>query len=465
VATGRRATYPIDLPTALRLADANNPTVAVARARAREAVAQLDRARVLWVPSLTVGPTFFYHDGIDQNRRGETFIVSRGFYTLSAGPALRVDLSDALYLPLVARQSLRAADAAVRATNNDIQLQVAVAYLDLVELHGLMAINADILDRTEQILRAARVGAEAGLNKTGADVNRAATEVNLRREEGIVLRGRAAAAAARLNQLLMLDAAVELVPYEVAVVPVVLVPAETTLEQLLETALRARPEIAAGVAQVSGSEALLRQSKASPLLPRVQGEFVGGGLSGWRDNPVPASSPFVNQYNAGVALTWNLEAFGLGNAAQIRGRQAGLDASVYRLREIQALVTSQVVEAAETAAARFESLEAAQEAVRQAQEMYRKFRDTSFGMVGAKGLFDALEPLTAVQSLNQARVQYLQQVVEFNRAQFRLYAAVGQPAVLGLDKAEERPVDVPPIPPAGEAGPKSPPNPLPPVRP
>lgn len=114
--------------------------------------------------------------------------------------------------------------------------------------------------------------------------------------------------------------------------------------------------------------------------------------------------------------------FGLGNAAQIRGRQAGHDAAVYRRRETEALVSSQVVEAAEMSGARYETLEPAQEAVREALEMYRKFRDVSFSLpAGPKGQpqFDALETLTAVQ----ARVQYLQQVVEFNRSQFRLYAA------------------------------------------
>jgi len=67
-------------------------------------------------------------------------------------------------------------------------------------------------------------------------------------------------------------------------------------------------------------------------------------------------------------------------------------------------------------------------------------------MVGPKAQFDALEPLTAVQALNAARVQYLQQVVEFNRAQFRLYAAIGQPAICGLEKAAQRPLDVPAVP-------------------
>ncbi len=454
----RPTSYPIDLTAALRLADANNPTVGVARARVREAVAQYDRARVAWVPTLSMGPTFFYHEGIDQNRRGDTFTVSRGNYTLGIGPTLRVDVSEALYLPLVARQNVRGTNALARATVNTVQLDVALAYLDLVEVHALQVINADVLDRTEQILKAAEAGAKSGINKTAADVNRAATEVNLRREEAHVLRGRAAAASARLARLLVLDPTVELLPYETAVVPLILVPGESTLDQLVQTALQARPEVAAARAGVAATDALVKQAKMAPLLPRVQGEFIGGGLSGGRTDEF---GPLQSQYNAGVALVWNLEGFGLGNAATIRGRQAGSDAARYRLQETEALVSAQVVEAAQTSAARYSALDPAQEAVRQALEMYRKFREVSFAYLGPKGQlqFDALETLTAVQALNQARVLYLQQVVEFNRSQFRLYAALGQPALDGACAAAPQPVAVPVTP--VKALPGSPPNPRP----
>jgi outer membrane protein TolC len=446
-------TYPIDLPTALRLADANNPTVGVARARVREAVAQLDRVRVMWLPNLTFGPGFFYHEGIDQNRRGDIFSVARGNFTLNAGPTLRVDLSDALYLPLVARQAVRAAGSTSRAVSNDVQLQVALAYLDLLEAHALLAINTDILARTEQILRAAEVGAQAGVNKTAADVNRAATEVSLRRQEAAALRGRAGAAAARLARLLNLDPAVELVPFEVAVVPVILVPGETTLEQLVQTGLRNRPEVAAAAAELRAADALVRQARADPLLPRVQAEFIGGGLSGGRNDDF---GPMRGQYNFAAGLAWQLDNFGAGNAAAVRARQAGFDAVGFRLQEVQARVAAEVAEAANTSAARFEALGPAQEAVRQALEMYRKFRDVSFGIPGPKGQlqFDALEVLTGVQALNQARVQYLQQVIEFNRSQFRLYTALGQPAVCGVGAAALQPVDVPVVPPAGLAAPR-----------
>src|SRR5262245_36618743 len=46
----------IDLPTALRLADAQNPEIAIARERIQEALAQQDRANLLWLPNLDFGP-------------------------------------------------------------------------------------------------------------------------------------------------------------------------------------------------------------------------------------------------------------------------------------------------------------------------------------------------------------------------------------------------------------------------
>src|SRR5262245_30523185 len=49
---------PIDLPTALRLANVQNPEIALARERIREALAVQDRAEVLWLPNVEFGPTW-----------------------------------------------------------------------------------------------------------------------------------------------------------------------------------------------------------------------------------------------------------------------------------------------------------------------------------------------------------------------------------------------------------------------
>src|SRR5437667_9530682 len=68
---------PIDLPTALRLADSSNPTISFARERVREAYAHLREADVLWLPNLQTGPSYVRHDGIVQNATGLVFPTSK----------------------------------------------------------------------------------------------------------------------------------------------------------------------------------------------------------------------------------------------------------------------------------------------------------------------------------------------------------------------------------------------------
>jgi outer membrane protein TolC len=425
------------------LADVDNPTVNIARQRVRQAAASYDRARVLWVPTLVAGPTLFYHDGLDQNRRGETFIVSRGNIMFGVGPLLQVDLGDALYQPLVARRLLGAERWRSQAVGNTVQLQAAVAYLDLLESHAMLGVNADTLVRLEEIYKAAEAGAKAGTNQTAADLNRAAAAVNAARADRRILSGRAKVAAARLAQLLALAPGTELVPFEYAVVPVVLVPGEKTIEELIATGLRSRPEVATATAEATAAQALVRQARVAPLLPTIRTDLIGGAFAGGRDDDFGA---FKGSMNLGVGAVWKLDQFGFGNAATVRGREAGYQATLFRVREVQAAVIAEVTEAAETSAARYIAIEPAQNAVREALEMYQKFRALSFAMVGPKNQFAALEPLTAVQTLNEARIRYLQTVIEFNRSQFRLHTAMGQPSLTALDTATPQPVNVPVIP-------------------
>src|SRR5207249_3743714 len=54
---------PIDLAGALRLAGARDLDVAIARQRVGQALAELEQARVQWLPSLFVGAGWFRHDG------------------------------------------------------------------------------------------------------------------------------------------------------------------------------------------------------------------------------------------------------------------------------------------------------------------------------------------------------------------------------------------------------------------
>jgi hypothetical protein len=68
---------PVTLASVLELMDRENPTVSLARARVVEAYAQLDQARVLWLPSIRGGMNYNKHDGRLQDVEGNNLEISR----------------------------------------------------------------------------------------------------------------------------------------------------------------------------------------------------------------------------------------------------------------------------------------------------------------------------------------------------------------------------------------------------
>jgi outer membrane protein TolC len=442
--------YPIDLATALQLVDRQSPTFGRAQAIAREAFARQEQAELLFIPTLSAGTTYLRHDGNTQDQRGNIFGVSRSNLFAGAGAQMRVDLADALFQPLIARQITRAETLRARAVGNNVQYEAGSAYLDLLQAHASLAINADTMARANQMLDRAKAAIEAGLSKTTGDANRAQAEVNLRQQEALDFRGRAGAASARLARVLNLDPVTELAPADPAVLPLTFVRPECSMEDLVLTAWASRPEMASQQAFVQAAREALRQSRLAPFIPKVQLDYSGGTFGG-------GVNQFVGNFDARGDLTasayWELKNLGFGNRAITHQRQAVLDREHFREQEVRAQVASEVAEAARIAATRFGALAAAQEAVRQSLELYRKLLESSFGMVGPQPKYDALEPLLAIQSLNQARQLYLTQVIEFNRAQLRLFTALGQPADCGLP-ALPTPLDVPVAPKQSLAAPR-----------
>src|SRR5512135_1563935 len=131
---------PIDLASALRLAGARDLDIAIAKERVCQALADLEQARVLWLPSLYLGPNWIRHDGQAQIVQGQVQSISKSSLFLggtaaagssvsgplpAGGPAQVTGLttilrfSDAIFLPLAARQTIAAQRAGVQAAIND----------------------------------------------------------------------------------------------------------------------------------------------------------------------------------------------------------------------------------------------------------------------------------------------------------------------------------------------------------
>jgi outer membrane protein TolC len=434
----------IDLPNALHLANASNPTIALARERIQEAYARLRQAQAQWLPNLQTGPAYQRHDGQIANSTGRIFTTNKQNFFMGGGAVLSLDTSEALFGPLVARRLLRAQEAAAQVVTDQVQLDVALAYLDLLRTYGALAINAETLTNAEQLLVMTEAAEKAGLGKTPADPNRARTEIALRRQERIDLEGQAAVVSARLAQLLLLDPTVDLRPAENAVVPIALVPAGVPLDELVSTGLLNRPELAESRAFVAAALARWRQARVSPLIPRLEasyfaGDFGGGINSDFKD--------FNGRGDATAQAVWELRNLGVGDLARARERRAQYNEANWHVLETQAQVAAEVTAAGKQVRARQRTLESAQKAVQEAEEMWRRLVLFVYNIAFRKArAYDPLELLLAEQALDRARLQYLTEVIEFNKAQFRLYTALGRPSAEALPKAATVSIPVPVLP-------------------
>ena len=114
--------YPIDLATALKLADVSNPTIGAARTVILEALGMQMTARSLLLPSLNSGVDYHGHNGVLQRSSGKMIELSQQSLYIGAGagvvtagtiaiPGVNIftPLTDAWFEPLVARQRLMGA--------------------------------------------------------------------------------------------------------------------------------------------------------------------------------------------------------------------------------------------------------------------------------------------------------------------------------------------------------------------
>ena len=421
--------FPIDLPTALGLVEAQNPQVALARAQIREAYSRVLAAEALWLPTIQAGVSYHRHEGMLQDSSGRVIDVSRtsinpGFGTgaVGAGPILYPGLQmqfhmvDAIFQPEIARRAAAARRYAATTVQQDLLLQAALAYLDLLSAEQLAVIARDTLQRSDQLAELTISFAETGQGLR-ADADRAATERALRQNELARSEERVQTASARLAQVLSLDPQTQLEPQEPGVIPLELAPVEMSTGQLVATGLAARPELAENRQLVCEAIERLRREQYAPAVPNVVMGMSYGGFGGGVGDTI---ENFQDRTNFDAAAVWQVRNFGLGERAARGGAQARLDQARAAQLRILDQVASEIVQADAQVRARRRQIAIARQSIQTATDSYER---NLTRIREGQGL--PIEVLQAIQALDAARRDYLTAVIDFNEAQFRLQRAVG----------------------------------------
>ncbi len=99
--------YPINLPTAMKLGNARGLDIELASRQLQVATAQLQGAKVLWLPSLIFGADYNRHDGPIQTIQGPVINDSRSSFIVGGAPYAVFAVAEAIFSPLAARQTMR----------------------------------------------------------------------------------------------------------------------------------------------------------------------------------------------------------------------------------------------------------------------------------------------------------------------------------------------------------------------
>jgi outer membrane protein TolC len=422
---------PIDFASALAIAAGENPEVAFSRQRINEAYAQTQVARVLWVPSLRAGMNYNKHEGVIQDVAGNIIETSRGSVYSGLGaqavgagspavPGVFVNFhaKDAIFQPRITRQVLAATRQANRATTNDVLMETALAYNNLLAAHAIAAIADETLSNTQRLADVTADYAQAGQGLI-SDADRAKAElasrrVELRRTgEGVRVSG------VRLARLLSENPTIDLLPQEPTIAPIDLAPTHCSLQELVATGLSNRPELAEQRFLVGAAVERLRRERNAPLVPSVLLGLSYGGNGGGLGDDI---SNYGDRMDFDAAAFWEVRNLGFGEQAARNQARSALDQARWRQVQVMDQVASEIAEAYAQVTFRREEIELAKSGITAARDSQLRNAERTLQAVGLP-----IETLQSIQALAAAERQYVQSVADYNEAQFRLQRALGWP--------------------------------------
>ncbi len=412
------STYPIDLPTTLRLAGARNLDVQLARTVVDEAHADYASAIEGFLPTVVPAASYLRHTGRDQAVDGPLIDVTKHNESTGVSATAQIPVGEAIFRSLQSRQLIAAADAGQAAQEQDAGLAAAQQYFTLVNSGALVDVVTQALAVSQNYERQLDDAVRIGTAFKG-DAVRVQTQTRRLQLDLTRAKQQQKLAATQLAQTLHLDPLVELVPAEREPAPLALMDVNTTPDGLVRTALEKRPELTRSAALIAAAEQARRGALYGPLIPTLGGQAFAGEFNGGVGDANLNGGP---RRDYGVGLSWKIGPGGILDLGRIRATRAQLTRAEVTDEKLRDAIEREVVDAYTQVQSLFQQLRDARLNVSAAEETLRLTRGRKQLGVGT-----VLEDIQAQQELLNAHSDLVTIVTQLNQAQYGLMRSVGAP--------------------------------------
>ena len=196
----------------------------------------------------------------------------------------------------------------------------------------------------------------------------------------------------------------------------------------IAVALLQRPELKERQTAIRAALLELQSAKLLPFSPNVHIGYSSGVFGGGSDlvaQEKPPQSRFGNfddRQDFDVVMFWTLRNLGVGNLALVRASKSNVRQEELRHVAVLDRVRAEVATAYARTHTRFTQIEIHEWAVAASQ---KAFQQDFLRTRNNEGL--PIEVLDSLRLLARSRQGYLDAIIDYNRAQFELFVALGQP--------------------------------------
>jgi outer membrane protein TolC len=370
-----------------------------------------------FVPWLSLGAAYRAHGGLIQDVVGNIVPADKDSHTVGLTLNVQVELGDALYRTLAARQGRAAAEQQLETRRQETLVRAAQAYFDLLVAQAVVRVAVEARDIASEYETQLHRAVDAGIALKGdelrARVQTRRNQLSLQQAEEL-----SRVLSARLAELLRLDPAIPLVAQDAELAPLDLAPAAEPVDALVAEALAGRPELKEALALTRVAEETRKGAEYGPLIPAVTGQAFFGDLGGGRDG-YPSTSGASRDYLA--AIGWRIGPGGLFDLGRIRATRARLGEAQWGAEKLKDAIAREVVEARTRVLSQREQLATAREALAAAEQGLQLARGRKEFEVGV-----VLENILAEQDQSRARQDYVRAIGEYDKAQYALVRALGR---------------------------------------